>query len=65
MMASKRRVRRNGCRGKVRHQTQEGAFIAAAKMNRKHRLDLAIGVHSVRPYRCQFCGSFHIGHNGK
>jgi len=64
-LASKRRIRRNACRGKVRHQTREGAFIAAALMNKKHRRDLAIGVHGVKPYRCPFCGLFHIGHDGK
>jgi hypothetical protein len=50
-MSSKRRVRAKSCEGKVRHATMAGAWIAARKTD-----------GGVRPYRCNFCGDYHCGH---
>lgn len=56
-MSSKRAVRRKMCRGKVRHETEGGAFahmmviIKAGKAN-----------GSLNMYRCSFCGGWHVGH---
>ncbi len=51
-MASKRRLRRKSCDGKVGHETFGAAFVAA---KRTHGSGLV-------PYRCRFCGKFHVGH---
>jgi hypothetical protein len=50
-MSSKRRLRAKSCEGKVRHSTMAGAWIAARKTDEK-----------VRPYKCRWCGSYHVGH---
>lgn len=47
--------RRNGCTGKVRHPTKEGAIIAAKRM-RNRGLDI---------YRCGRCGGWHCGTSNK
>jgi hypothetical protein len=52
-MASKRRIRRNMCDGKKRHRSEQGAIIAIKKTASRH---------PMRPYRCRFCGCWHIGH---
>lgn len=49
-MASKRALRRRSCEGKVRHASAGAAHIAALKTP---------GTHA---YRCNFCGSYHVGH---
>jgi hypothetical protein len=48
-MSSKRHIRRKSCTGKRRYVTQQLAI--AAKRGRE-----------LDPYRCQFCGGFHLGH---
>ena len=50
-MSSKRRVRANSCKGKVKHPTMAGAWIAAGKTD-----------PGVKPYRCKWCSMFHVGH---
>lgn len=57
-MASKRRQRRNGCTGKNRYPDQESAFVGC----QRHRKDFGV---NMKPYRCQFCNGWHIGHSGK
>lgn len=49
-MASKRRLRRKSCTGKVRYLSQDLALAALSAMT---------------PYRCQFCNGFHFGHPPK
>jgi hypothetical protein len=56
-MSSKRALRRRSCKGKVRHQGQEQAFAALRSLARARGLDGA-----MNPYRCPFCGGWHIGH---
>jgi hypothetical protein len=56
-MASKRRIRRKACEGKVRHATQAAAMTALKKLQRtKGRQGLLVA------YRCKFCRGFHFGH---
>lgn len=43
--------KRNGCRGKVRHASKQGACIAARKIK-----NCALNV-----YQCGQCGSWHLG----
>lgn len=48
-MSSKRRLRRNACTGKQRHETIESA--------QGHSRRTGHG----KAYRCKFCQGFHIG----
>lgn len=50
-MASKRRLRRRQRERKVTHRTEAAAIIAKKKL----------GQWDVFPYRCDFCGLFHLG----
>jgi hypothetical protein len=47
-MSSKRRVRRKQCGTKIKYATQ-----AEAEAHQHGGL---------RPYRCDYCGKFHLGH---
>lgn len=60
-MSSKRRLRRAKCTGKVRHADEHGAKQAIFKLTRK--MTGALG--HMQPYRCSFCGGWHIGHSGR
>lgn len=53
-MASKRRLRRNACTGKVRHANIAGAYAHARELKKRGEI--------VRPYYCKFCGGCHVGH---
>jgi hypothetical protein len=53
-MASKRRIRRKSCTGKIRHASKEEARIAAQKLRAKGEI---VGV-----YLCRFCNGWHVGH---
>lgn len=56
-MASKRRLRRKQCTGKNRHKDFAGAMIEVRLIKRRYDHQ-----GQIQPYRCQFCGMFHIGH---
>lgn len=58
-MASKRRVRRKACEGKIRYNSQEEGEKA-----RNHIFHKKPEIHRtfLNVYRCKFCGYFHIGH---
>lgn len=60
-MASKRRIRRNKCEGKVRYATREEAIGAACALR---RIEKKTG-WQAQAYRCSFCGGFHVGHGGR
>ncbi len=49
-MASKRRLRRRSCEGKIRHVEVDGAYA--------HSKSLGWPYH---PYKCKFCKGYHIG----
>lgn len=53
-LASKRRVRRKACEGKVGHETQDYALIA---LQRSYDNGIPMNV-----YKCQFCPKWHVGH---
>lgn len=53
-MASKRRIRRKKCDGKVKYKSQDEANKAKGKIY--FTLE-----HPVRAYRCSFCKYFHLG----
>jgi hypothetical protein len=55
-MSSKRRLRRRGCEGKHRHPTLEEAQAHIVSLARSY------GARGLRPYRCKFCGAYHVGH---
>lgn len=56
-MASKRRIRRESCTGKVRHPS------ARAGLDHIRHLYIAKGWQGrMVVYRCRFCGGFHVGH---
>ncbi len=54
-MSSIRRIRRRMCGHKVPHATEQAARFAIREL----RKGGALG--HLRPYRCRFCGSWHIG----
>lgn len=56
-MASKRRLRRKQCEGKIRYASTESAVNGIRLLHRKygHRGQL-------KAYRCPFCRYWHIGH---
>ena len=58
-MSSKRAIRRKMCDGKVRYASQKEAFTAAKQSNKRD------GSNWIVPYRCTFCGYWHIGHAPK
>ncbi len=60
-MASKRRLRRKSCTGKVRYLTQDQA-LAALKRFTRH---CEVWHGYMTPYRCAFCHGFHFGHPPK
>ena len=53
-MASKRRIRRQSCEGKLRYQFLDAAQGAARNANSR--------TSWIMPYKCNFCGGYHIGH---
>ena len=55
-MASKRRLRRNGCGHKAKHKTLEAARIAAAISARIFQTRMWL-----RAYKCEWCSYYHIG----
>jgi hypothetical protein len=57
-MSSKRAQRRRACEGKRGFETIEDAKAAA----REYALSFG---DSLTPYRCRFCGRFHVGHPPK
>ena len=63
-MASKRRIRRNKCGGKRRHETKEAALSDVFSM-RRHGVGGETVSHRLQVYRCSFCSGFHVGHGGK
>lgn len=58
VMASKRKIRRSMCGSKIKHETQEDAYVAGKIAVRKQK---QVGA-KVGAYRCRFCGKFHWGH---
>lgn len=57
-MASKRRLRRKSCEGKVQYRSDEAA--AAAAKSRSWATNSRIG-----KYKCEFGQHWHIGHTPK
>lgn len=60
-VASKRRIRRNKCEGKVRYPSMDEAIGAACALRRIEKK----ASWQAQAYRCSFCGGFHVGHGGK
>lgn len=56
-MSSKRRLRRKSCTGKSKHPSMEVAYAALRSL-----LKVNPGTPFMTPYKCQFCGGYHIGH---
>lgn len=57
-MSSKRHVRRKQCSGKHRHASQADAISHIHSLKSSGRARPGV----MTPYRCRFCGGFHIGH---
>lgn len=55
-MASKRRRRRKACEGKRRFEVKAEAVLELKKLWRKDR-------EPMKPYLCQWCRGWHIGHH--
>lgn len=56
-MSSKRHVRKRACEGKQRHATQAGAIAQATSLSKVQYV-------RVYPYKCPFCGYYHVGRDG-
>lgn len=57
-MASKRRLRRKSCTGKVRHPSADAGHDHIHQLNRTRGYQGRMDV-----YRCRFCGGYHVGHS--
>ena len=55
-MSKKRRKKRKACELKSSHKTRKAAIIAINKTLEKHFI-----FHKMRPYKCKYCGMWHIG----
>jgi hypothetical protein len=54
-MASKRHLRRKTCESKTKYDDKESARQGARWSWKKFKTYLV-------PYRCDFCGGYHLGH---
>ncbi len=54
-MASKRRLRRNACDGKKRHQSKAEALKVRWVVRNRHGKLMA--------YQCRWCNGWHLGHS--
>lgn len=59
-MSSKRRIRRNACRGKIAHATIEEAKEHVRSLFFARKIKKGDGVH---PYKCAFGSHYHVGHS--
>ncbi len=57
-MASKRRIRRKSCEGKIQYDTKELAAKALYKMIKSNKVTLG----NLNVYHCKFCNQYHWGH---
>jgi len=55
-MNRKRRKKRKTCEHKTGHNTKKGAMIAIKKTYKNNFI-----FHKLQPYKCRFCGKWHIG----
>lgn len=55
-MSSKRRIRKNSCDGKQRHDNSKSAYAHLSKLRVKD------GAYGMNVYKCQFCKGYHVGH---
>ena len=55
-MNRKRRKKRKTCEHKASHSTKNGAMAAIRKTYKKNFI-----FHKLAPYKCKFCGKWHIG----
>ena len=58
-MASKRRLRRKQCTGKVRYPNHKAAGTALYHMKRRGEFGLSV---QRLGYKCTFCKKYHVGH---
>jgi hypothetical protein len=58
-MASKRRIRRNSCKGKIGYLLEENAAAARKAILIRKRYSLTGYFHE---YKCRFCNCWHLGH---
>lgn len=56
-MASKRRIRRKSCTGKLRHATPAEGQAHITQLHRR------FGYSLMDVYRCRFCSGYHVGHS--
>ncbi|RJQ22005.1 MAG: hypothetical protein C4560_02990 [Nitrospiraceae bacterium] len=53
-MSSKRRLRRKECESKKKYLTLDHAYSHVRLLKKKGDI--------VKPYKCSFCGAWHLGH---
>lgn len=53
-MASNRKKKQKACTGKIKHKTFKLALDHAKFLSRSEKW--------ITPYKCKFCGYFHVGH---
>jgi hypothetical protein len=58
-MSSKRNIKKKACINKIKHVSMEEAQKHA------NRLRFKLGQRWVIPYKCECCGSYHVGHAPK
>ena len=62
-MASKRRLRKKSCGGKVGYESAHAGYLAMIALYRKDAKHL--GFEKMNVYKCRFCKKYHIGHRKK
>ena len=60
-MASKRRIRRQSCARKRRHESRDQANVQVSRLIRGGKTRGG----KVIAYACPFCGGWHVGHTGE
>jgi predicted Zn-ribbon and HTH transcriptional regulator len=59
-MASKRNQRRKSCIGKVKYTSEDDALKSVYHLKRLNAKNAIVS--RISPYKCHFCGSWHVGH---
>jgi hypothetical protein len=61
-VSSKRRLRRNACKGKQRFNDQDSAMRGVQRLVHAPDFVRKAGRY-VNAYRCHHCGGWHVGHS--
>lgn len=55
----------SGCQGKIRYDTAKAAMRGIRRPGRGNLRGETVKRGKIRPYSCNYCGFFHVGHSGR